>query len=153
MRTSIPCLALATVLAGCGGGDSSATGPNTAAAMTATVDGQAWVSPVPGVSYKNNILAIVGIDIGSATTIEVGSASVTRAGTYSLAFSNLNAGTAIISQAGKSWSSTVQGGTGSLVITTLTANHVAATFSFDAPPLTGGATGTKHVTGKIETNF
>ena len=152
MRSSILAVGAALAVAGCGGSD-SVTGTNTSAAMTASIDGQAWASAVPAVSYKNNILAIVGIDIGFGTTIEVGSASVARAGTYSLAFANLNAGTAIISQAGKSWSSTAQGGTGSLVVTTISANHVAATFSFDAPAFTGGATGTKHVTGKVDANF
>ena len=154
MRISMLFVGVAIGAAGCGGSDSSITGTNTGGPMTASIDGQAWVSAAPGATYKNNILAIVGIDLGSGTTIEVGSASVSHAGTYSLAFSNLNAGVAIISQGGKSWSSTVQGGTGSLVVTTITANHVTATFSFDAPALTGGATGTKHLTtGKIDVIF
>ena len=143
------------VVTACGGSDSS-TGPNTnlTGPMSASIDGSAWVATAPAVSYKNNILAIVGIDIGSGITIEVGSAGVTRAGTYSLAFANLNAGLGIITQAGKSWSSSTQGGTGNLVVTTITANHVVATFSFDAPPQTGGATGTRHLTtGKIDMTF
>jgi hypothetical protein len=40
-----------------------------------------------------------------------------------------------------------------LVVTTLTSNHVVATFSFDAQPASG-ATGVKHVTnGKIDMTF
>ena len=39
------------------------------------------------------------------------------------------------------------GGTGSVVITALTANHITGTFSFDASPVAGTpATGTFHVT-------
>jgi hypothetical protein len=154
MRTSILLAAASIAIAACGGSDSSITGTTATGPMSASIDGHAWVSAAPAVSYKNNILAIVGIDVIGGTTIEVGSASVTHAGTYSLAFSNLNAGLGIISQGGKSWSSSVQGGTGSLVVTTITTNHVVATFSFDAPPLSGGATGTKHLTtGKIDMNF
>ena len=157
MRRSM-CVGATTLIAvaACGGSDSSITGSNSnlTGPMSASIDGTAWAGVAPGVSYKNNILAIAGIDIGLGTTIEVGSAGVSRAGTYSLGFSNSNAGIGIISQAGKSWSSTAQGGTGSLVVTTITANHVVATFSFDAPALTGGATGTRHVTnGKIDATF
>ena len=154
MRTSLLSLAALIAIAACGGSDSSITGTTATGPMSASIDGQAWVSPAPAVSYKNNILAIVGIDVGLGTTVEVGSASVTHAGTYSLAFSNLNAGIGLISQGGKGWSSSAQGGTGSLVVTTITTNHVVATFSFDALPLSGGATGTRHLTtGKIDMNF
>jgi hypothetical protein len=155
MRMLVLVAAAAVVAVGCGGSDSSGlTGTSNNGPMTAKVDGSAWVAIAPAASYKNNILAIVGIDLGSGATIEVGSAAVTHTGTYSLAFSNLNAGTAILTQAGKSWSSSNQGGTGNLVITTLTTNHVVATFTFDAPPQTGGATGVRHVTnGKIDLTF
>jgi hypothetical protein len=157
MRFTKPFVAVTLITAAaCGGSHSSITGSNSnfTGPMSASIDGAAWVGTAPAASYKNNILSIVGIDLGSGTTIEVGSAAVTGAGTYSLAFSNLNAGLGIISQAGKSWSSSRPGGTGSLVVTTLTANHVVATFSFDAPAQTGSATGTKHLTsGKIDVNF
>jgi hypothetical protein len=158
MRRSMSFAAIALIgVAACGGSDSSITGSNSnlKGPLTASIDGTAWSSVAPAVSYKNNILAIVGIDLGSGTTVEVGSAAVTGPGTYSLGFSNLNAGIGIIAQTGgKSWSSSNQGGTGSLVVTTLTANHVVATFSFDAPAQAGGATGTKHVTGgKVDATY
>lgn len=141
----------------CGSSDSSSvTGTNgLPGPMTASIDGKAWTGAVPAVSYKNNILAIVAIDLSSGITVEVGSAAVKGPGTYSLAFSNLNAGTGLITQGGQGWnSSSTQGGTGSLVVTTLTANHVVATFSFDALPLSGGATGTRHLTnGKVDANY
>lgn len=156
-RIALSSLTALVIVTACGGSDSSSvtgTNGNLTGPMTALIDGKAWAGSVPTASYKNNILAIASLDISSGLLLEIGSAGVTGPGTYSLAFANLNAGTAIITQGSQAWGNSVQGATGSLVVTTLTANHVVATFSFDAPASNKSTTGTKHVTnGKIDTTF
>jgi len=152
-------LSIAALIAAvaCGGSDSSSvtgsTNNGSTSPMTASVGGTAWTGTGTGVSYKNNVLSFTGVDIGSGTSITVATTAA-GPGTYSLAFANANSGFAIVAATGsQTWTTLVTGGTGSLVITTLTANHLVATFSFDAQPASG-TTGVKHVTnGKIDMTF
>jgi hypothetical protein len=147
---------IALLFAGaCGGGSSKITGTNNSASgpMSATIDGQAWASPVPQAVYKGNILSVAGIDLGITAAVSFASA-VSGTGTYSLSYGNQLAGSGGVSKGGKGWTSGLQGGTGTLTLTTLTANHVAGTFAFDAVAASGGATGTVHVTdGKFDITF
>jgi len=56
-------------------------------------------------------------------------------------------GTGIVSSStGRSWFTPGSGAAGTVTVTTLTATHIVGTFSFNAEPLGGGATGTKVVT-------
>jgi hypothetical protein len=80
--------------------------------------------------------------------------AVAAPGTYSRAFGNNNGGIATYTKNGQGWGSGVPGGSGSVTLTTLTANHVVGTFSFNAAPSNGGATGTIQVTnGKFDIAF
>ena len=151
----------ATVLlsiAACGGSD-SVTGTTvscaTSTTISATIDGTAWCSPAAGVSRagNNSIIAIAWIDLGLTASISFGVVA-SATGTFSVAFGNTTFGSATITKAGKGWSSALQGGTGTVTFSTLTANHVVGTFAFDAVPASGGATGTVHVTnGKFDITF
>jgi hypothetical protein len=68
-------------------------------------------------------------------------------GTYSLDASIHNGSNAAVSSVGQpGWNTGNTGGTGKVVVTTLTANHVVGTFSFDAPASSGGSPTTLHVT-------
>jgi Family of unknown function (DUF6252) len=140
----------------CGGSSStSLTGTNNNAPgpLSATIDGAAWSSQLPSAVVKNTIIAIAGIDNGLTTSVSLGFAA-SKPGTYSLGFGNSVAGNAIVTRGGKSWGSSLQGGTGSVTLTTLTANHVAGTFSFTGVASGGGATGTTVVTnGKFDITF
>ncbi len=151
----------ATVLlsiAACGGSD-SVTGTTgncaTSTTISATVDGTAWCSPAAGVSRagNNSIIAIAGIDLGLTASVSFGVVA-SAPGTFSVAFGNNTFGSATVTKSGKGWSSALQGGTGTVTFSTLTANHVIGTFAFDAVPASGGATGTVHVTnGKFDITF
>jgi len=144
---------------GCGGGSSpdltgtNNIGNNSSGPLSATIDGIAWASPTPAAIYKNNIVSVAGIDLG--LTASVGFATgVNGPGVYSLSYRNQLAGVGTVSKVGQGWTSGLQGGTGTLNLTTLTTNHVAGTFSFDAVPASGGATGVLHVTnGKFDITF
>jgi len=142
--------------AACGGSDSSSvtgtTGGTQTGPISATIDGKAWGATGVSASYKNNLLVFSAFELASGISLSVTS-GVTAPGTYSLSFNNTNTGIGLVILGTQSWSSSAQGGTGSLTITTITANHVVGTFSFDAPPLSS-ATGTRHVTGgKIDATF
>ena len=162
MRRSMLLCCAALFLAACGGSDSSVTGTNNNgntggtlnAGISATIDGKAWVGASAAVVYKNSIISFAGTELASLTTVSVATGTVTGPGTFPLGLGTTNAGIGLITQNSASWSTSGQGGTGTLVITTLTANHLVATFSFTAPALTNGATGTRQVTnGKIDATF
>jgi hypothetical protein len=144
----------------CGGSDSSgitgSNGNNNTATgnMTATIDGKAWGSPTAGAVFKSSILSVAGIDLGLTASVGFATGGVTGPGTYSLTFGNQLAGSGNVTEAGKGWTTGIQGGAGTLTLTTVTANHVVGTFSFDAVGVSGGATGTVHVTnGKFDITF
>ena len=148
------------LVAGCGGSDSSSitgtntngTGTTTNGAITATLDGAAWAGVSAAVVYQSSIISFAGTQVSNLTTISVASGNVTGPGTYPLTYSNSNFGLGMITTQSTAWSTAQAGGTGTLVITTLTANHLTATFSFDAPQQGGGTV--RHVTnGKIDTSF
>jgi hypothetical protein len=144
----------------CGGSDSvTGTTANcvTTKTISAAIDGTAWCSPAAGVSRagsnSNTIIAIAGIDLGLTASISIGVVA-SAPGTFSVGFGNSTFGSATVTKSGKGWSSALQGGTGSVTFTTLTANHVVGTFAFDAVAASGGATGTVHVTGgKFDITF
>jgi Family of unknown function (DUF6252) len=144
-------------LVACGG---SSTGPTSNSStnscstpLSAIVNGVAWCSPLPQVSSSSTIVSIAGFDSGITSAIAVAAAATTT-GTYSLAFGNSTGGFATYAKGSQGWSSGLSGGTGSITITTRTANHIVGTFSFTAVPSNGGATGTIQVTnGKIDITF
>jgi hypothetical protein len=130
------------------GNNNSASGP-----LSATIDGKAWASATPAVVRSGNIISIAGLD--NALTAAVSFAvAASGPGTFSLAFANSTGGLGIVTKGSQGWASALQGGTGSVTFTTVTANHVVGTFAFDAVGSSGGATGTVHVTnGKFDITF
>ncbi len=142
----------------CGGGSSTGPGngnnnPLASEPLSAVINGVQWGSPAPSVSYKNNILAVAGIDLAITASISFG-ALAPVAGVYALSYQNPVGGSAIVTEGGKGWGTGFPGGTGTLTITALTAHRVAGSFSFTAEPASGGATGTVSVTnGKFDINY
>jgi hypothetical protein len=153
VRMSVVSLLVAAACGGSGSPSITGTNNNSSGPMSAIIDGQAWATPAPQAGYKNNIVSVAGIDLGLTASVSFASA-VSGPGTYSLSYGNQLAGSGGVSKVGKGWTSGLPGGTGTLTLTTLTANHVAGTFAFDAVAASGGATGTVHVTnGKFDVTF
>jgi hypothetical protein len=137
----------------CGGSTTITGTDNTPAPLSATIDGAAWSSHLPSASYTNNLVVVAGVDNAITTTVTFGFAA-TAPGTYSVGFANTTGGTGIIVKGTKSWGTSLQGGTGSVTLTTVTAHHFVGTFTFNAVPAGGGATGTSVVTnGKFDITF
>jgi uncharacterized protein DUF6252 len=151
-RRIAPALAaLALAAAGCGGGNG--TGPNQNGTLpgdggiTASINGTAWRSSKIGdrVTHNGQIYVIGSINLPYTLTVSV---FATRTGTFGMQDLNVATGggsTATIVNAGSGWATGLPGGSGTLNITTLTANRIAGTFSFDAVPASGAASGKMQV--------
>jgi hypothetical protein len=151
-------LALLLALAACK--SDSATGPGGTdglPAFTAKIDGTAWQAtfavtaqnPTPGL-YSITATRTTG---SNAYTMVFALYNIRGPGTYALGVApNVFGGTAQLSQAPSSgWATPLNGVAGEIVITTLTATRMVATFQFTAEPILSGTTGTKVVTeGKLD---
>lgn len=143
----------------CGSSGTSTLDPNLGGFLTngtfkATINGAAW-SPIGTV-----IVSRVGggLTMAASSTTYVMSIvvlGVSGPGTFTLNASVHNGSHAAVSSTGQGgWDTGNNGGTGSVVVTTLTSNHVVGTFTFDAPP-NGTSTGSAlHVTsGTFDVTF
>jgi len=152
----------------CGGSsDSGTTGPNnnnqtptaTNGTFTATINGVAWgAAGTVSVNHSSGLISIAGFgQIGTSTGYSVALAigATTGPGTVSLNYLNPTTSLLIVgSSTGAGWTTFSNGGTGTMTITTLTSNHIVATFTADAVATSGGATGTIPIrNGKLDVTF
>lgn len=149
-------LALMAVAA-CG---SDASGPSqgtlTNGTFRATVDGTQFraVAATVLTTPVGNGGTIIAIGAGQADNTAMGFAWIDQGpGAYPLGTSV--GANASYSQAGAGWAGPVAaGGTGTITVTTRTANRVAGTFSFVLPPISGSASGNKVITnGSFDLTF
>ena len=154
MRTTSAAVTIASVVfaLACGGDSKGVTNPNPNQAgksMSARIDGAAWTAATVNVSISSLGITIVGSNasgrgIGIAASRSLGTGTQTF-GTNPAALGTFNIGT-------QSWSATGQpggGSSGSVTLTTLTANHAVGTFAFTATPFVGGGTGTHVITAGV----
>jgi hypothetical protein len=140
---------------GCGGDDNGGTGPgnNQGTALNGTfaaqIGGAGWsATGTVSVDREDNFLGLgaSGFAGSTAYALVIGLGNVTGPGTYTVAAGNANGSSIVVgSSTGAGWTTFLGNGTGSVTITTLTANRVAGTFTADASPTTGGATGTLQI--------
>lgn len=114
--------------------------------MSARIDGAQWTATaVTTVSNANNILSVGAANATSTVAFAVQNPSV---GTFPIngqSFHNAQV-TLIPSGSTAAWVASAAGGTGTIIITTLTSTTVAGSFSFTAVPTSSPATGNKVVT-------
>lgn len=124
----------------CGGSssDNTATGPtnnNSARSMSAKIDGASWIATTVGAGVANGI-AILAASNGTQT---VGLSFVPIVGTQTMTPTGIVIGSVTIGS--QMWQATgTTGSSGTVSVTTATANHLVGTFSFTAPAFTTGAT-------------
>jgi len=156
----LPILAASLVLFAlnaCGGDGPTGTNGNTNVGdgtMSAAINGAAWRSMKSGDkgSHSGQIYAVVGLN--GSYTIALGIAGLTAPGTVDLSLTSGNGSNAIVSNTVGAWSTAFNGGSGTITVTTLTANRIAGTFSFNAPAGSGNATGTLQVrNGNFDVTF
>lgn len=144
----LPGLLLAAM--SCGG--SSTSGPSTSIPLlngtyAATINGSAWSAEgrVAVTHGPSNSLIMAGASLAHSLSFTL--VNATAPGTYSLVYTTTTLPSfAILTSAGSAWTTNTTGGTGTVVVTTLTSSRVAGTFTFDAPPSPGQGTTTAHVT-------
>ena len=148
----------------CGGDDGGPTGTNGNnnngavtgdGNITATINGVAWRSLKSGDrgSRSGQFYGIVGVNTNYNITLGIG--NLTGPATVSLDLAaGGNGSSAIVANTTGGWGTAFQGGTGTITVTTLTTNRIVGTFSFDAKPGSGSATGTLQVrNGKFDVTF
>jgi hypothetical protein len=153
---------VATIAAlGCGGGDDAddgnptgpPTGGNTNGSMAATINGASWRS-IGAVSVsrqpQQNVIGFAGTGQAGSTTyaVSIAISNAVSTGTHNLNIFAGGDGSSLIigSSAALGWATASQGGSGTLTITTLTANRIAGTFSGTLVPA-GHSAGNLVVTG------
>ena len=131
------------VVAACGGGSSDKgptnpnQNPNSNRSMSARVDGTAWTATSVAAGVTNGVLIIAGTNVTQTVTV---SAVVSQGtGTQTVGQTSLASGSLLVGQ--QQWSASgLQGGTGSVTLTTLTATRAVGSFSFTVQGRTQGAT-------------
>lgn len=137
---------IATIAAlGCGGGgdnddNGNPTGPPTGGtangSMTAQINGATWRS-IGAITVsrqqQQNIIGFAGTGSAGNTTygVSIAISSATGPGTHNLNIFAGGDGSSLIigSSAALGWATAAQGGSGTLTITSLTANRIVGTFS------------------------
>ena len=156
-RRLLLAMSVLLVSTACGGSssDNTTTGPtnnnnNSARSMSAKIDGVAWTATTVGAGVSNGIAILAA---GNGTTT-IGLSFVPAVGTQTVTATGIVIGQLTIG--GQTWQTAgIAGGSGSVTVTTATANHLVGTFSFTAPALTSGATpATRQVTaGAFDVTF
>src|SRR5687768_5193368 len=125
-----PVLALVLPLAaGCGGDDSS--GPdqsdNDDGSLSARVDGSTFTAFTVSAGYSNGILAVAGARVSPVATLSF-AFPVSATGTFTIGVTSaLNA---VYVTGSQSWSAFSNNGSGSVIVTSFSANRAVGTFSF-----------------------
>jgi hypothetical protein len=149
----LPLVISLALVAACSSSSTNTGGPGGGTGLSATINGTAWTpGGKPSASFSNGIFVVAGLNLTYSLSLGVG--ELTTAGTYSLGQGNLQDANGIVSNTGGGWGTAFAGGSGTITFTTLTASHAVGTFSFDATPGSGAATGTLHVTnGTFDVTF
>lgn len=123
-------LACAATMTGCSSNDSTTV----AVGVSAKINGASFAASGSSFTLSGNTLSVSAFDL--SYTISFSIAGVTATGTYPIGTQPVVL--FIVSKPpGSGWDTFGAGATGSLTITTLSATHVAGTFSFSAIPQSG----------------
>jgi len=119
--------------------------------FTASVNGAAWGALGRVVVTRPTANSVSLFAVSTTYGFSFALLNVTGPTTVSLVSAPSNGSQVIASGPGQGgWATGQTGGTGSVVITALTANHITGTFSFDATPIPSTpTTGTLHVTSGV----
>ena len=163
MRALKTLAVVATLAAfGCGGGDDDGnpTGPPgggaTNGSLTAQINGTAWsaVGTIT-VSRQTNFILITGaIYAGSNTSsLVVGIANATGPGSHNLSLLSGDGSSLVVATTTTGYGTAFTGGSGTIPITSLTANRIVGTFSGVLPVSSGSATSLTITGGAFDVTF
>jgi len=150
---------------GCGGGDDddgNPTGPPTGGAsngsLTAQINGTGWsaTGTITVSRQSPNFIGLAGTGFaGSAAySLVVGIANATGPGTHNLnIYGGGDGSSLIIGSTTTGYGTAFQGGSGTLTITSLTANRITGTFSGTLIPSSGSASSLVVTNGTFDVTF
>jgi hypothetical protein len=122
--------------------------------MSARIDGVQWTATNVGVTARNGALIVAG---GNPAGIAVGFAAsmIQGTGTQNFGPGIVSAANASVTASTMTWGASNFQGSGSVTLTTLTANRATGTFTFTAPALTAGSTPSPRVVtaGQFDVRF
>ena len=162
---------IATLAAlGCGGGgdddNGNPTGPGpgpgaggaTNGTFTVVLNGTTWSAQgtVTVSRQSNNFIGIAGSGFagGTAYSIVVGIGNATGPGTRNLnVYAGGDGSSVIIGSTTVGYATSLQGGSGTLTITSLTSNRIVGTFSGTALPSSGGGSNLVLTNGQFDITF
>ena len=141
LRSAVVLVAAATIAA-CGGSDGGPASPNpnqntSKSTMSARIDGTQWTATAVGVTARNGALIVAGAN-GAGVGIGIGASMIQGTGTQT--FGPTSAANGGVTASTMSWGANSFQGSGSVTLTTLTANRATGTFTFSAPALGAGST-------------
>jgi hypothetical protein len=156
-------LATLTTL-GCGGGSDNGdpTGPPPGGAtngtLTAQINGTTWnaTGTITVSRQQNNFIGLAGSGFAGNTaySLVIGIANATGPGSHSLnVFSGGDGSSLIVGGTQTGWGTAFQGGSGTLIITSLTTNRIVGTFSGTLIPTTAGAGNMTIANGSFDVTF
>jgi hypothetical protein len=134
------------------GPDDNNNNNNNNSTMTASIAGANFTPSVILAARSGNDLSIFGRDAAN-TQIDIFIDEATGAGTFSIG-NGAPATVTLSTQNGQVWVGHLAGATGSVIITTLTSQHMVGSFNVTLQPQTAtGATGTRVVSGTFTGYF
>ena len=156
MKSRAALLCLISLLAACGGGGTTGPGANNGITnVSMKIDGVAWnpIFEVTAINAGPGLYSISGVRTSGANnyTMVMTLYNIRGPGTYPMgAGVNVFGGTANLSQPpANGWTTPLNGASGQINITTLTATRLVATFAFDTQPLLTGSPGAPKVTDGV----
>lgn len=133
-------------------GSASALPDNAGSKLTATINGNAFVASAAGVTLSGATpyLQIVGNDFNRS--LSIGILNMTAAGTYPLGNtpSRTVQYSATVSNVFSTWGSQGTGGSGTVIVTSVTATRIIGTFTATLTPVSGAAGGSLTVSGSFD---
>lgn len=150
MLRTVRFLALAAMVASCGG--SSPTGPGglTGDGLVAKIGGTSFGTTTVGAANHSvaggYVISAVSSSGSNAQSITLLLTNIPGPGTYPLGTgAGVAGGTAIYVSNSAGWGTALTGDAGTVTLTTVSDTRITGSFSFTADASTGGATGTKSV--------
>lgn len=143
-------LALALVMA-CG--DDGGSPPVGAGRMTASIDGTAFSGTLAVTAVRSGTVLIISAVGSNTRQLSLNLVGVSTTGNVAIGAGSASMGQYFLGT--QTWVSSLVGGSGTVVLTTLTTTHAAGTFTFTAiPSAPTGATGNKAITsGTFDVSF
>ena len=144
LKNGVIFVAASVVIAACSGGDGGPASPNptqntSKSTMSARIDGVQWTATNVGVTARNGSLIVAGANT-SAIGVGFGASMIQGTGTQTFGPGQVSAANGAVTASTMSWGANSFQGSGSVTITSLTANRATGTFAFTAPALIAGST-------------